>query len=174
MKKSVNLIASALFALAIFFGSNAKAQTSDPNAWRLGIGLETGIATGAEHDRGHYDLGGTARLQYGLSKNLALTLTSGYYNFFGIENQKKGVDYPNLDIVPVKIGLKAFYTPNLYFGAEGGVGFITNNSNKKLILSPALGYANKSWDFSARYENFSGQGISYGVAGLRIAYAFGL
>jgi hypothetical protein len=174
MKKSTNLIASALFACAMFFGSHAKAQTSTPATWRLGVGLETGIATGAEHKRGHYDIGGTARLQYGLSKNFALTLTSGYYDFIGIKNTRTGLDFPNLGIIPVKVGVKAFFAPNLYFGAEAGAGFVTNNGNTKLILSPALGYANTKWDFSARYENFSGQGINYGVAGLRIAYAFGL
>lgn len=76
--------------------------------------------------------------------------------------------------MPVKIGAKAFFSPNMYFGAEAGAGFVTNNGNTKLILSPALGYASKSWDVSARYENFSGQGINYGVVGLRLAYAFGL
>ncbi|MDB5145542.1 MAG: hypothetical protein JWQ66_4255, partial [Mucilaginibacter sp.] len=42
------------------------------------------------------------------------------------------------------------------------------------ILSPGLGYASKSWEVSARYENFSGQGNNYGLVGLRIAYGFGL
>jgi len=174
MKKSTNLIASALFACAMFFGSHAKAQTSTPATWRLGVGLETGIATGAEYDRGHYDLGGTARLQYGLSNNFALTLTSGYYNFFGVLGPGKIMDFPDLHIIPVKIGAKAFFASDLYFGAEAGAGFVTNTGNTKLILSPALGYANKNWDVSARYENFSGQNINYGVAGLRIAYSFGL
>lgn len=96
MKKVSNLLATAVIAAAILFGTNAKAQTSAPDTLRLSVGLETGLATGREHDRGHFDLGGTARLQYGLSNNFALTLTSGYYNFFGIKNTKKNVDYPNL------------------------------------------------------------------------------
>lgn len=174
MKKSTNFVAIALFALATFYGTHAKAQTSDPNTWRLGVGLETGIATGAQYKRGHYELGGTARLQYGLSKNFALTLTSGLYNFFGVENPKKGTTYPNADVIPVKLGVKAFFAPDFYFGAEAGAGFVSNTGNTKLILAPALGYANKKWDFSARYENFSGQGINYGIAGLRLAYSFGL
>jgi hypothetical protein len=80
-----------------------------------------------------------------------------------------------LGIVPVKLGVKAFFSPNVYFGAEAGAGFETaSGGNTKLILSPALGYANKSWDVGVRYENFSGQDNNYGLVGLRIAYAFPL
>jgi hypothetical protein len=90
-------------------------------------------------------------------------------------------------MIPVKAGAKAFFTPSFYFGAEVGAGFETsafgsikdaNNSlldkQAKLILSPSVGYATKSWEVSARYENFSGQGNNYGLVGLRVAYGFGL
>lgn len=187
MKKVTNLLAAATVVAAIFIGSNAKAQTITPDKLRFGIGVEGGLATGTAHDYSNLELGGTARLQYGFSKNLAVTLTSGYYNFFGKNDPTTGDKYQSLGMVPIKAGIKAFFAPNWYFGAEIGAGIETkvfasqtvndsedNEKNTKLILSPALGYAQKHWDVGVRYENFSGQSNNYGLVALRLAYGFGL
>jgi len=183
MKKVSNLLASAAVAVAILFGTNAKAQTTttsknaDSSPWRLGFGIEGGIPTGDAKDGSNFELGGSARLQYGLSDAFDLTLTSGYNNFFAksvtIDNVSvKGQD---LGIVPVKLGIKAFFAQNIYFGAEAGAGFETvTDGNTKLILSPALGWANQHWDVGVNYTNYSGQGNNYGSVGLRLAYGFGL
>jgi hypothetical protein len=179
MKNTTKWIASVVTAAAVFFAVNVKAQTTTatPNPWRFGIGLEAGAPTGNAHDISNFELGGTARLQYDASSHFAWTLTSGYYNMFGKDVDVNGttIKTVSLGIVPVKLGIKAFFAPTWYFGAEAGAGFETvSGGDTKLILSPALGYANKTWDVGARYENFSGQGNSYGLVGLRIAYAFGL
>ncbi len=180
MKKSTKLIAAAVTAVALFLGTNVKAQTTEKSAWRLGIGVEGGIPTGdmknsvaGGQDYSKFQLGGTVRLQYGVSDNVALTATTGYYNFFATNSGK------DLGVVPVKLGLKAFYTDNLYVGGEAGAGFETvswagGDKNTKLILAPTLGWADKSWDVGIKYENFSGQSINYGTIGLRVAYGFSL
>lgn len=174
MKKLTKLAAAALTAVALFIGTNVKAQTTPASALRFGIGLEAGIPTGNIKDYSKFELGGTARLQYGLANNLALTLTSGYYNLFATSDYKD-IGGKSIGIVPVKIGIKAFFADNLYFSAEGGAGFETKyDKNTKLLLSPGLGYASKSWDVGVRYENLSGQSDNYGLVGLRIAYGFGL
>ncbi len=186
MKRSTKFIAAACTAVAIFLGSNVKAQTITPDKFRFGIGVEAGAPTGAAHDISNVELGGTARLQYGLSNNFALTLTSGYYNFFGKSEPLTDTKYQSLGMVPIKAGLKAFFTSNLYLGAEVGAGIETKTflpqgvsqtvaeKDTKLILSPAVGYATKHWDVGVRYENFSGQSNNYGVVALRLAYGFGL
>jgi hypothetical protein len=177
MKNLSKLIAGAAIASALFFTTNVKAQSAStpPDPWRLGIGVEAGIPTGNAHDISNFEAGGTVRLQYDVGSNFAYTLTSGFYNFFGKQIPNTDADYSSLGIVPLKAGIKAFFAPNLYFGAEAGAGFETNaGGSTKLILSPALGFANKTWDVGARYENFSGQGNSYGLVGLRVAYAFKL
>ncbi len=176
MKNSFKLIAVAFTAATLFFTSSVKAQTASPSPWRLGIGLELGVPTGNANNVSNFELGGTARLQYDASSNFAWTLTSGYYNMFGKEVAgAPGFKYPSIGIVPLKAGFKAFFSSNLYFGAEAGAGFETmSGGNTKLILSPTLGFANKTWDVGARYENFSGQGNNYGLVGLRLAYAFPL
>ena len=81
----------------------------------------------------------------------------------------------DIGIVPLKAGIKAFFSQNGYFGAEAGAGFETNSGgDTKLILSPTLGWANQTWDVGVRYENFSGQNNNYGLVGLRVAYGFKL
>lgn len=183
MKNSTKWIASVVTAAAIFFSVNANAQTVDKSAWRLGVGVEGLLPTGNLHDVSNVGIGGTARLQYGVSQNVALTLTSGYYNYFG--KAIPGVPdtkYPSFGLVPLKVGAKAFVADGFYFSGEVGAGFETKDvyangdgsKNTKLLLSPGLGWANKSWDVGARYENFSGQSNSYGTVALRIAYGFSL
>ena len=178
MKNSTKLMATAVAAVGIFFGTQVKAQTTDSSPWRFGVGLEVGAPVGDLHKASNIAIGGTARLQYGADKGLAWTLTSGYYNFFGKEVGNVGgtvIKTPSSGVVPVKAGLKAYFAPSWYFGAEAGAGFETStNGNTKLILAPGLGYSSNSWDVGARYENFSGQGYSYGLVGVRIAYGFSL
>jgi hypothetical protein len=188
MKKTTKLVATALAAVALFIGTNVKAQIITPNKLRFGFGVEGGLATGNAHDYSNLELGGTARLQYGLSNNLAITLTSGYYNFFGKTEPVPfaNLKYQSLGMVPIKAGIKAFFTPNWYFGAEVGAGIETKTflpqginedfaqKDTKLILSPAIGYASKHWDVGVRYENYSGQSNNYGLVALRLAYGFGL
>jgi hypothetical protein len=181
MKNSTKWIASAVTAVAIFFGSNVKAQTTNSNpgdTWRLGVGVEGGVPTGNLHDFSNFALGGTARLQYDTKSNISFMLTSGYYNVFAKDQTVGGVTVsPNdVGIVPVKAGLKLFANQNIYFSGEAGAGFETNYAkNTKLILSPGIGYANyHGLDIGLRYENFSGQSDNYGLVGLRLAYGFKL
>ncbi len=180
MKKSSKLMTVAFSAASLFLACNAHAQTSasaTPNSkFRFGIGVEAGAPTGNAHTVSNFELGGTARLQYDADKNIAITLTSGYYNMFGKEVPTlSGVKYPSIGIVPLKAGIKTFFASNLYFGAEAGAGFETmSGGDTKLIVAPTLGFANKTLDVGVRYENFSGQNNNYGLVGLRVAYAFGL
>jgi len=185
MKVSTKLCA-AFILLAAIFSNRVNAQTMPANPWRFGLGLETGFTTGTLEKTNSFELGGTARLQYSVSSSFGIMLTSGYYNFFtGGTNSNNTTTvvgtrtYANAahsqGVIPVKLGLKQFFTKSYYVSAEGGVGFETKyNEDKKLLLSPSLGWANKSWDVSARYENFSGQSNNYGLVGVRIAYGFKL
>ncbi|MEO3406478.1 hypothetical protein AAFN85_21370 [Mucilaginibacter sp. CAU 1740] len=188
--KFTKAIAGLSIALALFTAKNVNAQTTPADKWRLGVGLELGRPIGNAHDISNFELGGTARLQYGLNNSTAITLTSGYYNLFGKSYTEHiatpagtsdiTVDGKDLGIIPVKLGIKSFLAHRLYFGAEAGAGFETKSlyldgsKDTKLILSPTIGYATKVIDLGLRYEGFFGQGNSYGLIGLRVAYGFGL
>lgn len=190
MKNTISkVIAGISIALALFTAKDVDAQTTPVNKWRLGIGLEAGRPIGNAHDISNFELGGTARLQYGLSNSTALTLTSGYYNMFGktitVPDATAGgtgveVKSKDLGIIPVKLGIKSFLANKLYFGAEAGAGFEATSlypdgsKDTKLILSPTIGFATNVIDLGLRYEGFFGQGNNYGLIGLRLAYGFGL
>ncbi|HTK18586.1 MAG TPA: hypothetical protein VL442_03700 [Mucilaginibacter sp.] len=187
MKTLKNLF---LGVLAIcLFTITAKAQTTQTtseNPLHFGVGLESGITTSGIASK--TELGATARLQYDVSKNFALTLTSGYYEFLGTSVRRA------MGMVPVKLGLKAFVGSGFYFSGEGGIGIETQNFNAiknmdngipmttKLLWSGGFGYAIKSWDFSLRYESFFGSNHNYYVndhsnsnfsmIGLRVGYNF--
>ncbi|QKJ30892.1 hypothetical protein HQ865_14415 [Mucilaginibacter mali] len=184
MKKIKLLSAAAFIVAAILSGLNAKAQAIKDGQWRLGIGLEVNKGLGDFGDATSIGIGITPRLQYGLSSDLAFTLTSGYYHFFGktytssiltpFGTTTATVTGADVNLVPLKAGIKAFFTEGWYFGAEVGAAFSTAKNGKTLLdLSPALGYASGPWEVSGRYEHLSNDG-SLGFVGLRVAYGFDL
>jgi hypothetical protein len=176
MKNSTKWIVTAVIAAAMFFSVNANAQITYESPWRLDFGIESGIPTGALHSSPAYskfELGGTARLEYSVNKNVALTFTSGYYNFFATQSAKDHGG-ESFGVVPVKAGAKAFVSDGFYVAGEAGVGFETQYIKaKKLILSPGIGWTDKSFDVGLRYENFSRYG-NYGIVALRLGYGFSL
>ncbi|HJP62653.1 MAG TPA: hypothetical protein VJ844_04385 [Mucilaginibacter sp.] len=156
----------------------SQAQTTDAGKWRLGFGVEGGIPTGDIKGYSNYELGGTARLQYRASRNLYLTFTSGYYNFFAKNVTITGTNFvakpDDMGIIPVKAGVKTFLGQHFYLAGEAGAGFETPGGPVKLILSPGFGYATRSWEAGVRYENFWTNNSNFGTVALRIAYGFDL
>jgi hypothetical protein len=177
MKKLSKLGALAFLAAVLFFTTDVKAQTTPADAFTLGLGIETGNPLGQARLGSHFTLGGTARLQYGITNDLAATLTAGGYHFFPIKIPGQNVRYGSFGEIPVKAGLKEFFLPNIYVAGEAGVAWEKLEKGwgpHRLDLSPGVGYANKHWDFSFRYENFSNSVDHFGLLGLRVGYGFGL
>lgn len=186
MKKLSKFIAAVMFIAAVFQANQVNAQTIPVNTFKVDIGVESGITTGAINYTSKTYVGLTARLQYGLSQNFALTLTAGYYDFLARRS------FSSMGMIPVKVGFKYFAGQHFYFSGEAGAGFELSDfgaykngsygipKSTKLIWSPGVGYAVKSWDFGLRYENFSssktfaGEKNNYGTVSLRVAHSFGL
>jgi hypothetical protein len=183
MKTAQRSLLTTLTFFALFIGTTAHAQSVPKSKWRFGIGADGLLPVGSFRNAVNAGIGLTPRLQYGIADNLALTFTSGFYHFFtkpiylpqGVLGAGERMQN-DLDIIPVKFGIKAFVSSNIYLGAEVGAGFEVDNGggDSKLIASPGIGYASKKWDVGLRYESFSGQGRNYGLLGLRVAYGFGL
>ncbi len=178
MKTSSKLKTLAFIAAALFFTCTAKAQTTPANALRFNIGIETSLPTGSATIGSPFSLGGTARFQYGITNNFALTITGGAYHFFAKVNPASptGARYDSYGVIPLKAGVKEFFAPNIYIGLEAGVGMESLDNDfwgpKRFLISPASGWANKHWDIGIHYESFS-SGASYGLVALRTAYGFG-
>jgi hypothetical protein len=179
MKKLSKLIAVAIAGTALFVTTNASAQTTAANTFGLSLGIETGLPTGNPTNYSTFNLGGTIRLQYGITNNFAVTFTTGGYHFFSKKIPGTDTRYTSYGVGPVKAGIKEFFIPNVYFGAEAGIGVEVSEhgfsgGQTKLLLSPAVGYANNHWDVGFHYESLTGDQNNYGIMALRIAYGFKL
>jgi hypothetical protein len=181
MKKTTKSLAILLTALALFTGVRSNAQSIEKNKLRFGIGLDGLLPVGNFSNDAKFGLGITPRLQYGVNNNVAITFTTGLYHFFpkdhyfndGTTSYKYSWD---LDLIPVKVGIKAFVSSNIYVSADAGIGFQVDNGggDSKFMSSGGIGYASKKWDVGLRYESFVGNGYRNGILGLRVAYGFGL
>ncbi len=164
MNKSIKFLATAAAAVALFFSTDVKAQSSP----KFGIGLNVGVPT-----RNSYDIaiGGDLRYQFDVNKQLSIPLTTGYTRFF--------TEAADFGYIPVKAGLKYFFNDTgsgVYGLAEAGAAFAVGNfSGTNFIYSPALGYAwSNGLDLSAKYEGFNDDIGNTGYFGLRLAYGFKL
>jgi len=161
------LPAFMLFTGTIGFSQETAAPENYDQGFRLGFGLNAGAVTKEEFN---FALGGDVRLQYDLSLDTSLTLTTGYTHLFGDD------DIPDLGFIPVKAGFKAFIWRNqFYVMGEAGAGFaVTNDYNETtFIWSPSFGYANETIDLSLRYEAIQ-DFYDAGQIALRLAYGFKL
>lgn len=184
MKRLKSIAAVSALFLTVFT-TNVNAQEKESiigdtknydQGFRLGFGANVGYVFEDAYD---FSLGIDARLQYDLSKRTSLTLTTGFTNLFVGEDNIKDVGF-----IPVKAGFKAFiWEDQFYVLGEVGAGFaVTNDYNDTtLILSPGIGYANKYFDASLRYEyyndlpTFKANGTEgVGQIALRLAYGFKL
>lgn len=181
MKKTTHLVAAICMIAACLLFTDANAQSND-SKFRFGIGVDGLVPVGSLTNNENFGLGITPRLQYSVSDKFALTFTSGFYHFFS-----KQIYYSaplgaaitgkyDLDIVPVKAGVKYFVLPNIYLAGEAGVGFEVEDGGgpADLLLSPGVGYSSKNWDIGLRYENFHNNTGAIGVFGVRLAYGFKL
>lgn len=184
MKRLKSITAVCALFLTVLTSSNANAQETSiigdtenyDQGFRLGFGANVGYVFEDAYD---FSLGIDARLQYDLSKRTSITLTTGFTNLFVGEDNIKDIGF-----IPVKAGFKAFiWEDQFYVLGEVGAGFAVTNDydDTTLILSPGIGYANKYFDASLRYEYYNDlptfKGVNQegvGQIALRLAYGFQL
>jgi len=191
--KSTLKISTLILAFAAFTFS-AKAQTTSPttttsNGVRFSIGVDAGVPTGKLSDNYKWNLGGSLQADIPVANQLFVTVNAGYDNIFGKKNiDGTGIDATNIQLLPVKAGLKFFPVANFYIQGEAGVAFLLNksdvNDNKSaaFVYAPQVGYqfqlGGKSYiDAGVRYEastkfdsNIDDSKVSF--FGLRVAYGF--
>ncbi|MBL4678054.1 MAG: hypothetical protein JKY70_17880 [Mucilaginibacter sp.] len=172
----IKIFSLALFALVLSL-TKSYAQSVPKNSFKLDVGAETMLPfnrSNLAYKEYKFGAGASARLNYGISNSTALTLTSGYYNFFDTKDFKNlyGTDFK---VIPVKVGFKTFVLPHIYVNAEAGVAFTkTYENNIKAIYSGGIGWASGGLDIGAKFENYSGQNSGFNTVGLRVAYGFKL
>lgn len=166
MKTITKIFATSAAVVALFFTTNANAQSTP----KLGIGLNVGVPT---QTNGSVAVGGDVRYQFDVDKQLSIPVTAGYTN---ISYKNNG---GNFGYIPVKVGAKYFFNDSgagAYGLAELGAAFGTATGSKtSFVYSPAIGYAwSNGLDLAAKYEGLAYKGSTNGYVGLRLAYGFSL
>jgi len=175
----------------------AKAQTastsaktsSSSNGVILSIGVDAGLPSGNLSNGYNWNLGGSVQADIPVVNQLFVTVNAGYNNLYGKDNAYgTGLKATNIQLLPVKAGLKFFPVNNFYIQGEAGAAFSLNKSDLGFDNSAAFVYApqvgvqfplgGKSYiDAGVRYEattkfNSTIDNSKINFFGLRVAYAF--
>jgi len=197
MKNSLKISAIALAFTAFAFTAKAQTitpstttSTTTPTGVRFSIGVDAGIPTGNLSNSYNWNLGGSVQADIPVVSNqLFVTVNAGYDNIFGKKNlDGTGINATNIQLLPVKAGLKFFIVPNFYIQGEAGAAFVLNksdinaNNSAAFIYAPQLGYqfqlgGNNYIDAGVRYEastklNSNDDNSKVNFVGLRVAYGF--
>ncbi|HWK06042.1 MAG TPA: hypothetical protein VNS58_20520 [Puia sp.] len=191
MKASLKIgIVSALLVSSTLVSKaqSTPSATSSKQEFRLSVGPEAGIPLGDLSNGYNWNFGGSIQADIPVIHNLYVTVNAGYDNFFVKKHQADVVD-KNLQLIPVKAGLKYFPVGNIFYvQGEGGVSFLANKSDlgadksAAFVYAPQVGVllklAPKNYiDLGVRFEStaaFYNGGNTNNFLGLRAAYAFGL
>ena len=189
---------SALVLAFAGFALGAKAQTSTTSTSKtttsngviISVGVDAGIPTGKLSDAYNFNLGGSVQADIPVVPHqLFVTVNAGYNNIFGKNNiNGTNLDATNIQLLPVKAGLKFFPVSNFYVQGEAGAAFALNKSDvgfdksAAFVYAPQIGYqfalGGKSYiDAGIRYEastkfNSAVDNSKVNFFGLRVAYAF--
>ena len=201
MKNLSKITVLALAFAGLTFTAKAQTTTATPasstrtnQAIRLSIGPDAGFPVGTLSDTHNWNLGGSIQADFPIATGLDVTANAGFNNFFGktyntgLLGGPSTVKAPNIDLIPVKVGLKYFPVENFYVQGEAGASFIANKNKIGADQSAAFTYApqigvlfpvgNKNYiDAGIRYESntkFYTNGSSNNFFGIRVAYAFDL
>ncbi|WP_316803358.1 hypothetical protein [Pedobacter nototheniae] len=181
MKTITKLFATATMAFALFTTTNLQAQemstmstNSNGMAFKVGVGLNGGIFR--DKSPMDYAYGADLKLQWDLTKDVAITASGGYTKLMGKDNVL------DVDFIPAKGGVKVFAIKRMYLATEFGAGFgIKDGTKTNFIYTGGLGYEwNNGLDIGVRYEGYVNDSASTtyfrqtGQYALRIGYNFKL
>ncbi|MGY4384596.1 opacity protein-like surface antigen [Pedobacter sp. UYP24] len=167
------LVPLVLFCLLGSFA--AQAQKSGPV---LGIGFDFAFPQSNFGNHANYGTGPSIVYQNGITKSLNYTFSVAYLRFNG-DGEFLNVKYRE-SFVPIKVGLRYFFSEYIYGGGEAGVSFSSANgsgSGTSFAYAPTLGVefpvSNKgSIDLGVRYEGWSRSSGARSFIGLRAGYNF--
>jgi len=162
---------STLFLAFAALTVGAKAQSTTPvagsastsNAVRFSIGVDAGVPTGTLSNSYNWNLGGSLQADIPVANQLFVTVNAGYDNIYGKKNiSGTNLSATNIELLPVKAGLKFFPVSNFYIQGEAGAGFALNkadagfNKSVAFIYAPQVGY-----QFNIGGQNFIDAGVRY-------------
>ena len=155
--------------IIVVTGFTVNAQTGKNLTFSLGG--ELAAVTGNINVAYSIAAGATAQADIAIDKDAAITLNAGLIQFVGkkINNSFKNVSVP---VIPLLVGVKYYFTPVIYGGAQLGTSVFTTGPFKgsKFTYIPGIGFkVDKNIDLLVKYTGLSDAG---GIFGARVAYVF--
>lgn len=165
--KKISLLLFALMALTL-------AGKSQNSSFKVSVGAEVGIPTGNFSNTHGFGIGATGQFEFPVQERLSATATGGilFYNGKSIPGAS-GTKFSGINIIPIRVGLKNFFTTGFYGAAQIGLGFINRGVGTAFAYSPQLGYEfdskdGKSFDIAIKYDGYAKSG-GLGAFGIRVA-----
>lgn len=153
MKTFTKLFTAAAVAVTFFTASNVNAQetmTMDNGmAFKVGVGISGGVFSDKSQFKNAY--GADLRLQWDLTKDVALTASGGYTKLLGRDNS---ID---VDFIPAIGGVKVYAIERFYLQGNAGAGFaIQDGAKTNFIYGGGMGYDWKNGlELGVRYEGYT-------------------
>jgi hypothetical protein len=130
----ITLSLLSLLSLRSNAQNSAKTETYGSGI-RLSIGADAGIPVGSLNDGYNWNFGGSIQADFPIVKDqFYATLNSGYDNFFATNNSNLN----DIQLIPVKAGLKYFPVKWCYIQGEAGASFLANRDEIGANKSAAL------------------------------------
>ncbi|RWY57149.1 outer membrane beta-barrel protein [Mucilaginibacter gilvus] len=167
--------------LAILFVGSISATClaqSDSDAAKFSIGVNLGLPTGVAHDISSFAPGIDVKYDLPISTGTFFTISAGYTRFLYNSDTKDalkslGVDKSGAGFVPLKAGIKYYFSDGFYGEGQLGATFSTESGGgTAFAYAPGIGYTFAGgFDLGLRYEAWSKNGTTSQVAA-RIAISF--
>lgn len=196
MKSTLKFTALVFAFAGLTYGANAQSnpatttKTTTSNGVILSAGVDAGIPTGNLSNSYNWNLGGSVQADIPVVQHqLFVTVNAGYNNIFGKNNiAGTGIDATNIQLLPVKAGLKFYPVSHFYIQGEAGAAFALNksdlnfNNSAAFLYAPQIGYqfplggksyldAGVRWEATTKFNsNIDNSTVNF--FGLRVAYAF--
>ena len=152
---------------------------------KLGVGAYVGLPMGTFGDVTSVGFGGVAQGEYMFADKIVGTVTTGYLSFSG--KTVNTVDLGTWSIIPILVGGKYFFTPNLYGAVQIGLNMISTKvptyviggftfgggtaSSSEFGFNIGAGYDMGNLDFLVKYGTF---GSDASAVSLTALYKFSL
>ncbi len=188
-KISALVVAMATITLGAAAQTTTSASSTTSSGVRFSVGVDAGIPTSTLSNSYNWNLGGSVQADIPVASQLFVTVNAGYDNIFGKKNINGTVlSATDIQLLPVKAGLKFFPVDHFYIQADAGAGFALNktaenfNNSAAFIYAPQIGYqfpvgGSSVIDAGVRYEgstkfNSNIDNSTVNFVALRLAYGF--
>jgi hypothetical protein len=125
----------------------------------IGPYAEAAFPTGNMADFSKTGFGGGLAVDVRLPLKLGVTGSAGFLHFGG-QSAAPGVSYSDINVVPVRVGIKYRFSV-LYAALETGAVIPTQSGGKtNALLAPAIGVRLLSFDIRGKYETWFQNGAA--------------